>query len=259
MKTRINDFTEGLLGVFIALDGLTFSKAVALVSKLTTPETKGRVGYKVNDLLHDPGIVQLAEVVSNANAPLFVDAKLHDIPSTVWNTTRRIVCTLKPQYMTVHASGGETMVKAASVAAVTYTSSDPMPGYPPKILAVTVLTSLDDDDVADIYQNIAGAADQVRILMNQATEADGFVTSAKELSILPEGRSDVIRVVPGIRPEWYQNENPPQDDQKRVATPSEAIRGGATHLVIGRPIVKAKNPLEALLKTLKEIDIENTN
>lgn len=252
MKPHIkNDFTDGLPGVFIALDDLMFSEAVTLVSKLTIPETKGRVGYKVNDLLHDPGIVQLIQAVKHAQAPLFVDAKLHDIPNTVFNTARQIVRHLNPQYMTVHASGGTQMIKAAHVGAAT--EADDLNQPRPTVLAVTVLTSLDQDDVSAIYNSSIQA--QVTLMVKEAEDwAGGIVCSAKELLFLVSTCPSLVRVVPGIRPEWYQKENPPKDDQKRVATPSEALRGGATHLVIGRPIVKAKDPLEALLKTLKEMD-----
>lgn len=250
-----HDFAPGKPGIFIALDDLTFSEAMILVDKLSgTTLTAGRVGFKANDLLHDPGMMQLARAIHQARCPLFADAKLHDIPNTVFNTTRRIVRELQPRYLTVHASGGSEMVKAAVMGA--HTEANFLDLTPTCILAVTVLTSLDDDNVADIYQNTAGATDQVRVLMNQAKVAGGFVSSAKELMILPEGldHKKAVRVVPGIRPEWYQRENPPKDDQKRVATPAEAIRDGATHLVIGRPIVRASNPLEALIKTLMEID-----
>ncbi len=228
------------VNIFVALDALSFPDAVRLVHQVGY--TNGRVGYKVNDLLYDRGIFQLAEVMEDLRAPLFVDAKLHDIPNTVRNSARRITAQFDPQFLTVHASGGREMVKAARLGAGDASMTRPY------ILAVTILTSLGHDEVESIYTLRTDTA-VLSLAKEIEGEADGFVCSGVDLERL-EGDSTGLRVVPGIRPEWYSAE----DDQKRVVTPTEAVKNGATHLVIGRPIVRAEDPAEAVRRTVEEID-----
>ena len=257
-------------GIIVALDGLKSDQAAGLIDKIGD-----RVwGYKFNDLLHDPNILFIRRMVKDAGAKIMIDAKLHDIPNTVENTVRRM-CERKelaPDFITVHASGGAEMVRAAKKPiAEMFELGD----HRPQILAVTVLTSLDDEDVKTIYRK-SRATKQVELFVELVCGedmADGVVCSAKELGYLccmvpfsPEDpcllhaldRHLNFKVVPGIRPEWYTAENPPKDDQKRVATPASAARDGATHLVIGRPIVRADDPLDAVLRTLLELEVNET-
>lgn len=220
--------------VIVALDGMEYIEAICLAERLMD---KGAF-FKANDLLDDKG----SEVVKRLKkfGGVMADPKYHDIPNTVANRVKKMA-TAKPDFITVHASGGVAMMRAA----VENCGES-------KILVVTVLTSLNEEEC-----NInLGGPTKVKVLQyaRNAVLADvhGIVCSPKELEFLsqfPELRK-LIKITPGIRPKWYLN---PNDDQSRVTTPADAVKMGADYIVVGRPIVKAKNPLEALQKTLKEI------
>ena len=175
--------------------------------------------------------------------PLFLDLKLHDIPNTVAGGVRS-ACSVSPRFLTIHASGGEAMMRQAAEAAKAAGSSRP------RLLAITVLTSLDDADLMAVGQS-GPARDQARRLASLAQKAgiDGVVCSPHELQALRQecGR-DFLLVTPGIRPATSGS-----DDQKRAMTPSEAIRLGADYLVIGRPITQADDPAAALAKIAEEV------
>lgn len=236
-------------GVFVALDGMEFIEVMRLLDKLCTPETEGMVGFKANDLLYHPHFGAVVACVHSRRAPLFVDAKLHDIPNTVFNTARRLTAEYRPRYLTVHASGGAEMVKAARIGSSEHAQFHHFPS--PTILAVTVLTSLGAAEVSAIYNQPDPTTQVLRLAEEVWEEASGVVCSPEELTAIMTNSDFAgrVKVVPGIRPEWSQAKG----DQKRVATPAEAIRDGATHLVIGRPITQAADPLSALKKTLEEI------
>ena len=176
--------------------------------------------------------------------PLFLDLKLHDIPNTVAGGVRS-ACGVNPRFLTIHASGGEAMMRAAADAAKAAGSSRPM------LLGITVLTSLDDADLTAVGQN-GPARDQVRRLAALAKKSglDGVVCSPHELEALrAECGRDFLLVAPGIRPASTGS-----DDQKRAMTPAEAIRRGADYLVIGRPITQADDPAAALAKIVAEVE-----
>lgn len=167
--------------------------------------------------------------------PIFLDVKLHDIPNTVAGGIRAIL-PLAPRMVTIHASGGTAMIRAAREAAETAGASRPM------ILAVTVLTSLDDASLAAMGMN-DGAAAQVSRLGRLAVDAgaDGLVCSPLEVATLRrELGPSVVLVVPGIRPAGAS-----AGDQARTMTPKEAMQAGASWLVIGRPITGAADPASA--------------
>jgi orotidine-5'-phosphate decarboxylase len=165
-------------------------------------------------------------------APIFLDLKLHDIPNTVAGGVRAVL-PLRPRMLTVHASGGPAMIRAAHQAASSAESDCPM------ILAVTVLTSLDQTDLAAVGV-AATPAEQVLRLARLAVEAgaDGLVCSPLEVAMLRQALGPaVILVVPGIRPEGAAS-----GDQARTMTPSRAIAAGADWIVVGRPITGALDP-----------------
>jgi len=167
--------------------------------------------------------------------PIFLDVKLHDIPNTVAGGIRAIL-PLAPRMVTIHASGGTAMIRAAREAAETAGANRPM------ILAVTVLTSLDDASLAAMGMN-DGAAAQVSRLGRLAVDAgaDGLVCSPLEVATLRrELGPSVVLVVPGIRPAGAS-----AGDQARTMTPKEAMQAGASWLVIGRPIMGAADPASA--------------
>jgi len=163
--------------------------------------------------------------------PLFLDLKLHDIPNTVAKAVEALA-PIAPAVLTVHAAGGRPMLEAAKAAASPST----------RIVAVTVLTSLDESDLADA--GVSGSpADQVRRLaaLAQASGVDGIVCSGAEVSAARAAWPEGYFVVPGVRPEGSG-----VGDQKRVVTPRRALDDGASILVIGRPITGADNPSEAI-------------
>ena len=176
-------------------------------------------------------------------APLFLDLKLHDIPNTVAGAVRA-AAPLEPALLTVHCAGGTAMMKAAAEAAASGAGRM-------KIIGVTVLTSLNDADLASVGQN-GPALDQVRRLAGLARAAglDGVVCSPHEVAALRRDCGQgFLLVVPGIRPATAAR----SDDQKRVMTPSQALAAGADYLVIGRPITAARDPAAAASAIASEI------
>ncbi|NYZ14697.1 orotidine-5'-phosphate decarboxylase [Azospirillum sp. RWY-5-1] len=183
-------------------------------------------------------------VVEEGRVPLFLDLKLHDIPNTVAGAVKAAL-PLKPAFITIHAAGGPAMIAAAAEAARAAGASRP------RILAVTVLTSLDGPDLDAVGQS-GPVADQVRRLavMARAAGADGVVCSPVETVALRQACGPGFSLmVPGIRPSWAA-----PNDQKRVMTPADALRFGADHLVIGRPITEAADPADAARRIVAEIE-----
>jgi orotidine-5'-phosphate decarboxylase len=168
---------------------------------------------------------------------LFLDLKLHDIPNTVASAVRA-VAPLAPDLLTIHASGGTAMMKAAREAVEQSAAA----GKRTKLIGVTVLTSLDDADLEAIGQRGATRDQALRLAaLAQAKGLDGVVCSPREVAALrAECGPDFVLVVPGIRPAGSD-----LGDQKRVMGPAEAVAAGATHLVIGRPITAAPDPAAA--------------
>jgi orotidine-5'-phosphate decarboxylase len=165
-------------------------------------------------------------------APIFLDLKLHDIPATVAGGVRAVL-PLKPRMLSIHASGGPAMIWAAHQTAASAGPDRPM------ILAVTVLTSLGQDDLAAV--GVAGTpVEQVLRLGRLAVEAgaDGLVCSPLEVAPLRQALGSAVKlVVPGIRPAGSA-----ADDQHRTMTPAQAIAAGADWIVVGRPITSASDP-----------------
>lgn len=185
--------------------------------------------------------------IAASGLPIFLDLKLHDIPNTVAGAVRAIA-PLAPSILTVHAGGGLAMMQAAREAAAE--NADKLKVKRPSIVGVTVLTSLDDKDLAAVGQS-QPVSDQVKRLANLARNAglDGIVCSPHEIeAIRAEIGEEFLLVVPGVRPGGADT-----GDQKRVRTPGDAAKAGADYLVIGRPITQATNPREAASRIALEI------
>jgi len=223
--------------ILCAIDTTDLDHAVKLADALS-----GRVGAvklgKEFFTAHGPqGVARIA----GTGQRIFLDLKYHDIPNTVAGAVRAAAglgCFL----LTVHASGGSAMLRAAVEA-----RGD---AEAPKLLAVTVLTSLTDADLDAVGQKTP-VADQVLRLGRLAREAriDGLVASPHEVAPLRAALGpDCLLVVPGVRPAWAG-----ADDQKRVMTPAEAVAAGADYLVIGRPITRADDPAAAAGRIADEI------
>ena len=197
-----------------------------------------KLGLEFFNTFGPDGIEKIMKAVPKAS--LFLDLKFHDIPNTVAKTVHTISHRIKPAFLNVHATGGTKMMEEAKKACHKNT----------KLLAVTVLTSLDGDALQDVGQGFS-VMDQVQRLALLTKEAglDGVVCSAHEIDALRrEGGKDFILMVPGIRPAGSD-----QGDQVRVMTPQEALKAGATHLVIGRPITEAKDPAAAAKEILASL------
>ncbi|MDR3500334.1 MAG: orotidine-5'-phosphate decarboxylase [Parvibaculum sp.] len=217
--------------IFCALDTTDEARAASLARGL-----KGAVGgVKVGMEFFNARGPQGFRVVAEAGLPVFLDLKLHDIPNTVAGGIRAVL-PLKPAIVNVHAAGGLAMMRAAVDAAKEAGEARPL------IVAVTMLTSLDQSDLA--ATGVTGTpADHVLRLAHLAAKAglDGVVCSAHEIERLrAELGRDFKLIVPGIRPAGSD-----VADQKRIMTPSEALALGADVLVIGRPITGAADPREA--------------
>ncbi|MBW7909610.1 MAG: orotidine-5'-phosphate decarboxylase [Kiritimatiellae bacterium] len=177
------------------------------------------------------------------NLSVFLDLKLHDIPKTVEKAVKS-ASKHGVQLLTIHASGGREMIRAACVAAREFGQNGP------KILAVTALTSLQDSDLKDIGVQ-RGMSEQVRALAHLAVDAgaDGLVCSPLETALLRRELGEKpLLVTPGIR-----SQKDEMGDQKRTLSAGDAVRAGATHLVVGRPILAAADPARAAAQLLSEI------
>ncbi len=188
-----------------------------------------------------------AGVRNCASSPVFLDLKFHDIPNTV---EKAIAATagINTFMMTVHTSGGQAMLRAAIRASMDVAATTGKER--PLIVGVTVLTSLDQDDLS-IIGFCDRLHDQVKRLADlaQSSGLDGVVCSAYEIDLLRKHCGDEFAlVVPGIRPEGSA-----KGDQKRVMTPKEVMQRGASYLVMGRPITQSPDPLKAAKDILKSL------
>jgi orotidine-5'-phosphate decarboxylase len=229
--------------IFLAIDTTDIALATAQAAA-----TQGAIGGIKLGLeffaANGPGGVR---TVTAGGMPLFLDLKLHDIPNTVAGAVRAVV-PLRPTLLTVHAGGGGAMLRAAADAAGEAAAKAGTAR--PRIVAVTVLTSLAEADMSAIGQH-GPIADQARRLaaLARSSGLDGVVCSPHEIEALrAECGTGFLLVVPGIRPSWAA-----AGDQKRVMTPAEAARRGADYLVIGRPITAATDPAVAASRIAAEI------
>lgn len=224
--------------IIVALDVKTEAEALKLVKQLT-----GHVGvFKVGKELFTATGPQVIKKIHKLGGKVFLDLKFHDIPNTVAKAVES-ACALGVHMLTIHTSGGTEMMKAAVAAASKFKNK-------PIILGVTVLTSLDDKGVAEIGFSRKAEA-QVLHLAKLAKKAGvpGLVSSAMEVKKLRRALGpEMVLVTPGIRPLWSV-----KGDQKRVVTPKDAIKNGASYMVIGRPIAGHKNPAQAARLIAEEI------
>ncbi|MDH3701313.1 MAG: orotidine-5'-phosphate decarboxylase [Alphaproteobacteria bacterium] len=229
--------------VFVALDTPDIAQAVDLATQVADAVGGIKLGLEFVNANGPEGIRKIAE----CGLPVFLDLKFHDIPNTVAGAIRAVI-PLAPRILNVHAGGGAAMMTAARDAADAAARAHGV--AKPLVIAVTVLTSLDGDDLTAVGQ-IGPAATQARRLAVLARDCglDGVVCSAREArDIRAACGPDFTLVVPGIRPSWSAS-----DDQKRVASPAEAMRDGATYLVIGRPITEAPDPADAARRIVAEL------
>lgn len=224
--------------LIVALDVPDRTTALAAVERLS-----GHVGFfKLGLEIFTREGPALVEEIRNRGEKIFLDLKLHDIPNTIKGAVRS-ACRLGVHMLTLHASGGPSMLTAACEEAQTF-------GSPPLLLAVTALTSLSSQEMQAI-----GVAEPVERWVEKLAELAyqsgirGIVASALELSMLRRKFKDEMRyVIPGIRPAGAAFQ-----DQSRAATPGEAIKAGADYLVVGRPILQASDSASAADSIVEEI------
>jgi len=224
--------------IWVALDSDDLTRARDLVRTLRTEVGGFKIGKEFFTAF---GPSAVREVLGDAR--LFLDLKFHDIPNTVAAAVRAGL-RLRPTLINVHASGGPAMLRAAAEAAAAAGADRPA------LLGVTVLTSLADDDLRAVGQ-ASPAADQVLRLARLCRDCglDGVVASPLEVAMLRDALGPDFRlVIPGVRPAWSES-----GDQKRVMTPRQAVAAGADDLVIGRPITRAPDPVEAARRIVAEL------
>ncbi len=224
--------------VFVALDTPDLFRAREL-AELVRPYVGGlKVGLEFITALGPEGVRAIVAL----GLPVFADVKFHDIPNTVAGAARSI-CALGASLFNVHVSGGEAMLRAAVDAART---ADPRP----RVLGVTVLTSLNDADLAAVGQAGPAAAQVVRLArLAKLAGLDGVVCSPLEIAAIRKACGpDFLIVTPGVRPSGAD-----PADQQRFMTPAQAIRTGADILVVGRPITGARDPAAAASAIADEI------
>ena len=242
--------------VYCAIDTVDLAEATGLIRQVAGGVRPAVGGIKLGlefFLAHGaPGIrYAFPDPIRLTGMGFFLDLKLHDIPNTVAGGIRAVIG-LAPTYITLHTAGGQAMMRAA----IEETGAQALKlGLPrPKLLGVTVLTSLDDNDLQ--ATGVAGAASaQVRRLALLARESglDGVVCSPHEIAPLREVCGpDFVLMVPGIRPAGSAS-----GDQKRVMTPRQAVELGASHLVVGRPISQAADPRAAAEAIAREVGVNN--
>jgi len=239
--------------ILAAIDTADLDAAAAQAARLGKSVEGVKLGLEFYMAHGAPGYRKVAAALAEATAvsgpaPIFLDLKFHDIPNTVAGAVRS-VAPLQPLILNVHASGGLAMLRAAADAAAE--SAEKLKLRRAKVIAVTVLTSLDDVDLRRVGQSVP-ASDQVLRLADLTREAglDGVVCSPQEAAALRAscGRGFCL-VTPGVRPAQSAH-----GDQRRVLTPRAAIECGADYLVIGRPITEAADPAAALAAISAEVE-----
>jgi orotidine-5'-phosphate decarboxylase len=233
--------------LIVALDFPSAEAAMELVDQLQGLCRWYKVGMELYYSAGNAVVKHLRE----RGFEVFLDLKLHDIPNTVAGAVKS-VARAGASLLTVHAGGGEAMMRAAAAAA---TGPDA-----PRLLAVTVLTSMDAHQLTAVGVSDSPSAQVLRLAtLAKAAGIDGLVCSAEEVAVVraamgpessagPSGAGPLL-VVPGIRPAGSA-----ADDQRRTATPAEAIARGASMLVVGRPITAADEPAKAAAAILKQIE-----
>jgi orotidine-5'-phosphate decarboxylase len=227
--------------VIVALDVDSPAKALALADRL-----RGAVGaVKVGSQLFTAAGPDIVRRLAEAGHRVFLDLKYHDIPNTVASAAAE-AAKLGAWIIDVHASGGVAMMKAAREAAHASAAKAGVP--PPLVIAITVLTSFDQDTLGSIGvpRRVIEQVDALAWLAQEAG-ADGVVASPQEVGRLRAARGDdFVLVTPGIRPVDPPGAPPrPRDDQARTMTPAEAVAAGANYIVVGRPIIAAPDPRAA--------------
>lgn len=227
--------------LIVALDFPFWEPAEKLVGAL--PEVNH---FKVGLELYLASRGQAVTRLKQLGKEVFLDLKFHDIPHTVAHACKQAVAE-GASIFNVHAAGGRQMMRQAAGAVKEEAAR--LKVKEPLLLAVTILTSLDDQDLMEIGLPAASEAVGQLALLAKESGLGGVVASPREISLIRSFCGPDFKIVcPGVRPLWAD-----PGDQKRVLTPQEAIKAGADYLVIGRPVTRAENPQEAATRIILEI------
>lgn len=242
MKT-VSKITEKLI---VALDVATTDKAIHIIDALGDRVQCYKVGMEA---FYGLGHTLLAQI-SSRGKKVFIDLKLHDIPTTVARTVTTL-CQFSPAFLTLHAAGGSKMLNAAVEATNAWARQSNRPR--PKLIAITVLTSIGERDWVEIgYQSPIRESVLRMAIMCKEVGMDGVIASTREAAAIRAlCGPDFLIITPGIRLESEQN-----GDQSRTATPSQALKAGADYLVIGRPISSADDPCRVAEDILNDMNIK---
>ena len=230
--------------LIVALDVSSLEAMQSIVTSLGDSVSYYKVGM---ELFYAAG-EQTVTYLRDHNKSVFLDLKLHDIPNTVAHGIKSLT-RLGAKLITIHSQGGKVMMEAAMNAAKEQATE--LGIERPKLLAITALTSFDDENWSAIGGSLP-ISDHVVKLAKLAKEAgvDGVVASPLEAKLIREAcGEDFLIVTPGIRPSFAAT-----NDQKRIATPSSALQDGASRIVVGRPITQAENPQEAVRLIVEEME-----
>jgi orotidine-5'-phosphate decarboxylase len=209
--------------LYVAIDTPQLDKAKALISQIHNHIGGIKLGLEFFCANGHHGVRE----IKKSGLPIFLDLKLHDIPNTVAKAVQAINA-LEPAIITIHASGGRAMMEDAKAAA----------GANTKVVAVTVLTSLDNTDLEEVGLRDGAHGQALRLAhLARRSGLDGIVCSGAEVGAIRDAWPEGFLVVPGVRPAGGV-----LGDQKRAVTPREALDSGASILVIGRPITQAQDP-----------------
>lgn len=229
--------------LIVALDVNSLDKMKQMVSELGASVSFYKVGM---ELFYSAG-EKTVDFLRACDKEVFLDLKLHDIPNTVACSVAALT-RLGASVISLHAAGGRSMLAAAAQAA---TEASACYGVTrPKLVAITALTSLDEAEWQEIGGQLPISEQVVKLAcLAQSAGIDGVVASPQEAPLIREKCGpDFLVITPGIRPR-----SAAANDQKRVATPSDAIKAGASRLVVGRPITAAPSPVLAVEQIVKEI------
>lgn len=229
--------------LIVALDVPTAAEALKMVDQLGGQADVFKVGLQ---LFTQSGPEIVDEIIRRGKR-VFIDLKLHDIPNTVTSALENLI---KPgvEFLTVHGLGGREMLTSAAGTLARFREQDRE--LTAKILCVTVLTSLDDEDLNEVGVDFSAAGEVLNLArLAIGSGIEGVVASPEEVSILRQQLGqDLVIVTPGVR----MSEDD-VGDQKRVATPAKAIRDGANFVVMGRSLLSQKNPADAAKKVLESL------
>jgi orotidine-5'-phosphate decarboxylase len=225
--------------IVVALDFENQASALNLVSQLDPSLCRLKVGKEMFTHFGPQFVLELQK----RNFDVFLDLKFHDIPNTVAKAVKA-AADLGVWMVNVHACGGSRMMSAARESLISYGTDRP------HLIAVTVLTSMEQGDLIELGITLTPAQQVLKLAgLTQQAGLDGVVCSAQEASLLKaQFGNEFCLVTPGIRPAYSA-----QDDQKRVMTPAQALAVGVDYLVIGRPITQAAQPMDALNAIVQEI------